>query len=902
VALVHGASGMGKSALVQAFLDDVALPRGAVVLQGRCYERESVPYKALDSAMDGLARHLARMPVHDAAALLPRDVDSLTRVFPVLRRAQAVAAAPRSTIEVSDAAEVRRRAFAALRELLARIADRTPLVLWADDLQWGDADSADLLASLLRPPDAPAMLVIGSYRREDAASSAFLAAALPAFEGLAEKVDVAVDPLGEREAADLAVRLTGGDPERAAAVARESRGSPFFVHELAEFGAEAPVGDVTLDAVVADRVERLPPEARRLLEVVAVSGGPVPRTSAVRAADVDAAARPAVAALRTGRLVRIKGAAPDDQLDTYHDRIRETVLARLTPDDTRQCHRRLGVALELAADVEPEKLAVHFHGGGESVRAGAHYEAAADAAARALAFVHAARLYQLALDLRGVAGEERRKLLAKRAHALRDGRRSADAAAAFLAAAEGAPHEEAFDLRCLSGEQYVVSGHVEEGLVVFRDVLRSVGMTLPRSEFLWIAGALAQQAWLAVRGTRFVPRREADVPRVLKQRVDVMMAFAFAYSHVQAILSWYVIARCFLLALRAGETRRIASVIPLQRCYATAWGGARGCARMDRTLRAAADLTASVDEPIVEARRRVAESFIAFHAGRWRTAATAASAADAIVRERCPGAAFEFTMATLYRCMALDFLGEFRALPSVVEEAIRDATERGDLYLNSAVRARLAPVVCLARGDDRAAAAEIERGRAEWSRPDFDVHAWWRLEIGVTVRLYGGDVVGARELVEADRRRLQRSQLLHLTILRTIAAGLRGRTGVALAALPGTDARERSRLLRAAAGDAALAQRQAVGGAAPWGLLLRAAIEEMNGRRDRAAESLARAEREFADSEMAAHAAVAVLRRGQITAGDGGRALVAAADERLRELGMSDPRRWADACAPGRWE
>ena len=53
-AIVRGSSGMGKSALVRQFLDEVAIPSGAIVLEGRCYERESVPYKGLDSVIDAL--------------------------------------------------------------------------------------------------------------------------------------------------------------------------------------------------------------------------------------------------------------------------------------------------------------------------------------------------------------------------------------------------------------------------------------------------------------------------------------------------------------------------------------------------------------------------------------------------------------------------------------------------------------------------------------------------------------------------------------------------------------------------------------------------------------------------------------------------------------------------------
>ncbi len=167
VVSVHGASGTGKTGLLRGFLEglaaagDGALP---VVLAGRCYEREFVPYKAGDSLIDALARHLGRAGPDAAAGLLPPDIHALASLFPVLGRVEAVALAPRTAPAAPDPRERRRRAFLALREVLVRLGRERSLVVCIDDVQWGDVDGAVLLAEVMKPPGAPEALLLVSAR------------------------------------------------------------------------------------------------------------------------------------------------------------------------------------------------------------------------------------------------------------------------------------------------------------------------------------------------------------------------------------------------------------------------------------------------------------------------------------------------------------------------------------------------------------------------------------------------------------------------------------------------------------------------------------------------------------------------------------------------------------------
>ncbi len=285
-----GPSGSGKTSLIAQFLRGVPPVDAPVVLTGRCFEQESVPFKAIDNLVDELARYLRRLPHEEAVALLPTSAAELARLFPILHRVEAIAQLPSTGPAVLNRKEMRRRAFAGFRELLERVGRTRPLVLAIDDLQWGDVDSASLLTELLLPPNPPRLLLLCVCRSEFAESGACLKSlrsGLRDRETFCKWYDLRVDALTleeSRKLATLALHAEGVEPSLdVEAIVRESGGNPYFVVELARHvredrGVLAPgsrAGPIHLDGLLQARVERLPDQARRLLNVVALAGQPI---------------------------------------------------------------------------------------------------------------------------------------------------------------------------------------------------------------------------------------------------------------------------------------------------------------------------------------------------------------------------------------------------------------------------------------------------------------------------------------------------------------------------------------------------------------------------------------------------------------------------------------------------
>jgi predicted ATPase/serine/threonine protein kinase len=417
VCRVHGRSGAGKSALVSHFQDLTTSRSEAVVLTGRCYEQESVPYKAWDSLMDSLYYYLMRQSPKQRKALLPASVAALARVFPVMKRLPGVRDAADAGGAGIDLREQRRLAFQGLGQLLGRIADTQPLVLAIDDLQWGDVDSAQLLVDLLDMPEVTRTLVITAHRSETAGRSACLdaltAAANRAPRAGVEWDVVEVAAMSEGETLQLALALLGSSRTDARPLAerilRESGGNAFFIVELARhvragLDLDQAVG-LDLDAVLWARAQRLDEAPRRLLETVAVAGQPLRVRDAAKACGLDVPSQPLVNTLRISRFVRTSGPGFDDEIECFHDRVRETVTVRLAPGARLACHARLAAVFESSGVAEPQTIALHLRHS-EPARAASFYATAGAAAVDVLAFERAEEYYREALALAGSTVEK----------------------------------------------------------------------------------------------------------------------------------------------------------------------------------------------------------------------------------------------------------------------------------------------------------------------------------------------------------------------------------------------------------------------------------------------------------------------------------------------------------------
>jgi class 3 adenylate cyclase/tetratricopeptide (TPR) repeat protein len=375
---IIGEPGIGKSRLVREAL--TVIRAAARIIVGRC-----PPY----------GEGITYLPLRDIVRqLAPAGRDQLAALVKS-HEADMVADRLAGAVGLSDASAPVEETNWAARQLLVSLARHQPLVVVLDDLHWAEPTFLDLVDYVATSAPGVPLLIICLARPE-------LLEASPRWQAPpANAANVTLGPLDDWEARALVAQTRpDGDLEEEAAgrVLAAAEGNPLFLEQLLAIQAEdgAKVGlPPTIQAVLAARIDRLPPLERAVLQRAAVQGRFFSRRALREVVPIQdpAALDETIAALERRALLWSDPHALDgtDGVRFTHGLVRDTAYQLLPKAQRSQLHERQAAWLERTADQRlaelEEVIGYHleqaYHYQVELGRVGAHQRVlGADAARR----------------------------------------------------------------------------------------------------------------------------------------------------------------------------------------------------------------------------------------------------------------------------------------------------------------------------------------------------------------------------------------------------------------------------------------------------------------------------------------------------------------------------------------
>src|SRR5262245_48850279 len=375
---VVGEAGLGKSRLVWEFRRSHRTHGWLVLESGGVSYGKATPYLPVIELLKTYCRIQER---DDPRAIRERVAGKLLTLDrslePLLTPLLALLDAPidDKAWEALDPPQRRRQTLEAVRRLLLRESQVQPLLLIFEDLHWIDSETQALLDGLVDSLPTARVLFLANYRPEYQ-------------HGWGSKtyyLQLRIDPLPPESAEELLTALLGEDPTleslRRTLIAR-TEGNPFFLEEsvrtlvetevlVGERGAyriaKAPQAwqiPATAQAILAARIDRLPPEDKRLLQAASVIGKDVPFALLQTIADSsEDDLRRALGHLQAAEFLYEASIFPDLEYTFKHALTHEVAYGSVLQDRRRRLHARIVPAIEALyperREEQIERLAHH---------------------------------------------------------------------------------------------------------------------------------------------------------------------------------------------------------------------------------------------------------------------------------------------------------------------------------------------------------------------------------------------------------------------------------------------------------------------------------------------------------------------------------------------------------------
>ncbi|MFO1352658.1 MAG: AAA family ATPase [Gammaproteobacteria bacterium] len=426
IGFIMGEPGIGKTLLVEAFLERLAGRGDWWVAGGQCVERSGAgeAYQPVLEALNQLCRGPGGAQV---SACLDRYAPLWLLQLPGLEGVDT------ERLRTRTLGATRERMLRELAQALEALTSERGLVLWLEDLHWADAATLDLIVYLARRRQRARLLVLGTYRPDEMYGHVHPLATLQPELKLRGNCKVLPVPLLTVKTVEdyLALRFPGLPATLAPVLHRHTEGNPLFLVNTVEFLVAQGVIDEAdghwrlrgepetlklelpgnLRRLIETQFVKLADTDRRLLEAASISG--VTFTAAAVAAGlnqpVEAVEERCAALARVERFVRVCGQEcwPDGTLTgryVFAHALYQTVLyTQATPHRRTLLHRSMGERLEQAyarnSTAIAAELARHFEEGHDDQRAIQYLRQAAATAAQRAAHHEASRHLQRALAL-----------------------------------------------------------------------------------------------------------------------------------------------------------------------------------------------------------------------------------------------------------------------------------------------------------------------------------------------------------------------------------------------------------------------------------------------------------------------------------------------------------------------
>lgn len=348
--LLGGESGVGKSRLMEE-LRIRAMVKGVPVFRGEAVSKGGMTYHMWREVLRPLILYMdiseqqasvLKSLVPDIGSLLDRDIADADAIH--------------------DPGQAQVRFFNVIRDIL--LSQPHPMLIMLEDLQWAGGDSIALLKHMMNLARDLPILILGDFRDDEQADFSDMLDNPPL---------ISLERLSNEDVAELSMAMlgeAGRAPDVIQLLQRESEGNTFFMIEVARALAEEAgqlhnIGSIPLpekvvaggiNAILERRLQRVPDDARRLLQFAAIAGRQIDR-AVLQALAPDVNLDDWLSICSNAAILDIQ----DERWRFGHSKLRDQLVSTLKNQEKNTSYQTVAEAIESVYPDDDEQAATLAH-------------------------------------------------------------------------------------------------------------------------------------------------------------------------------------------------------------------------------------------------------------------------------------------------------------------------------------------------------------------------------------------------------------------------------------------------------------------------------------------------------------------------------------------------------------
>ncbi len=501
-AVVHGESGIGKSVLLQHWLESIDTNQ-RLVASTRCYHQDQTPNRLLNALVQELMLVLRSTPEAIWRRGLHRRIGRIGQLFPQLY--ELFEDHPKKHLPKTAGMLPRKECEQDLLDWLVEVSEIKPIVIAVDNAHWADQAGIRALMQLQARPRFNGLIVLANNSPDPLLNFLRFDEDTIDEEAVAPaSISIPLGPLDKETCSslltawtkDAGVKITDLAIER---LTRFSGGNPFLLRELShafihncrytpDEDAVSKIGDSDTHSVVRRRFASLPRNAELALEFMAVADHPLgfhQLQMLTRIIPQDLLR--SLSLLRTQGWIRTRPGSADPDVEITHERFRRVIVQGILPDRLHRRHSRIARILSNESPPPWARIANHYWLANRFPEAAACYVEAARGA-YATGAVEEALFFLKRTSHETVVRSPAEQDVVDRLHAdcLSSMGNSQAAAQLYEKVSTHSTGQDRLLFRSLAGEQWIRAGQPEIGIGLILDALESLGIS-KRTSTAWSA-------------------------------------------------------------------------------------------------------------------------------------------------------------------------------------------------------------------------------------------------------------------------------------------------------------------------------------------------------------------------------------------------------------------------------